>query len=150
MKKNYLLLFSLMIVAAIYLNKNLNKKNSEIRPTQPEVQRTKPEVKLNRPQELVIEQQNTEKAVIPITENHLEVKLNPKLIIIPAIDPKNLPSLEEFKKEHPEVKVTIEKLNKNEMFPGLIPTKEQFIKDHPEAKIRMNQLENNKMIPPAK
>lgn len=135
---------------AIYFNGNVNTNNSGIRTIQPTVESTKLEDRLNQPQGPVIEQQSTAKVVMPITENHLEVKLNPKLIIVPAIDPKNLPSLEEFKKAHPEVKVTIEKLNKNEMSPGLIPTKEQFIKDHPEAKVRIIQLENNKMIPPAK
>jgi hypothetical protein len=137
-------------VIAIYFNGNVNTKSSGIRTIQPTVESTKLEGRLNRPLGPAIKQQKTSQVVMPITENHPEVKLNPKLIIIPAIDPKNLPSLEEFKKAHPEVKVTIEKLNKNEMFPGLIPTKEQFIKNHPEAKIRQIQLENNKMIPPTK
>ncbi len=82
-----------------------------------------------------------------ILNEKTEIKIDPNLIKTEIINPKALPSLEEFKKNHPEIKITIEKLNNGQMNPTKMPTLEQFRKEHPEVKIKVEKLENGKMFP---
>jgi hypothetical protein len=92
---------------------------------------------------------NTPQNVEPkiITNEKPDIKIDSNLLKTETINPKSLPSLEQFRKDHPETKITIEKLNNGQMNPTSMPTLEQFRKEHPEVQVKVEKLDNGKMFP---
>lgn len=129
----------LIAIAFIYIN-NFNNKKSTM-DTPPIVEPVKIEAEKQTHEVISPETIGKPEEIKSISENHHEVKINPSAIVTPAIDPKKLPSLEEFKKSHPEVKVVIEKLNSGSMIPGVAPGK---------SDVKTNKLEKNQMFPTGK
>lgn len=82
-----------------------------------------------------------------LIEAVVEKKETHPIITVPALKPDSLPSLEQFKKDHPDVKVKIEKLDSTQMNSNAIQSMEEFKKAHPEVKVQINKMDQNEMIP---
>lgn len=104
---------------------------------------SKPQIITSTPITNTVKQ--TKKEIIP--SEQIVSTVGAPTLKVEIINPKSLPSFEQFKRTHPDSKLKTEILSNGQMIPGSMPTLEQFRKEHPEVKITIEKLDNQKMIP---